>query len=58
VVRTLWGELAWQLGGKQAFTRIQADAALGRGGDLPLSRWAALLVLNPTFMQIGLHPRR
>ncbi len=24
-VRTLWGELAWQLGGKKAFTRIQAD---------------------------------
>ena len=25
VVRTLWGELAWQLGGKTAFARIQAD---------------------------------
>jgi predicted AAA+ superfamily ATPase len=25
VVRTLWGELAWQLGGKAAYTRIQAD---------------------------------
>ncbi|MFM8387526.1 MAG: ATP-binding protein, partial [Planctomycetia bacterium] len=25
VVRTLWGELAWQLGGKQAYKRIQAD---------------------------------
>ena len=25
VVRTLWGELAWQLGGKPAFARIQAD---------------------------------
>lgn len=25
VVRTLWGELAWQLGGKEAFARIQAD---------------------------------
>jgi len=25
VIRTLWGELAWQLGGKKAFTRIQAD---------------------------------
>lgn len=25
VIRTLWGELAWQLGGKQAFTRIAAD---------------------------------
>ncbi|MDD4019342.1 MAG: Swt1 family HEPN domain-containing protein [Kiritimatiellae bacterium] len=25
VVRTLWGELAWQLGGKTAYARIQAD---------------------------------
>ncbi|MBI3902214.1 MAG: ATP-binding protein [Nitrosomonadales bacterium] len=25
VVRTLWGELAWQLGGKKAYARIQAD---------------------------------
>ena len=25
VVRTLWGELAWQLGGKKAFARIKAD---------------------------------
>lgn len=25
VVRTLWGELAWQLGGKQSFARIKAD---------------------------------
>jgi predicted AAA+ superfamily ATPase len=25
VVRTLWGELAWQLGGKKAFSRIRAD---------------------------------
>ncbi len=25
VVRTLWGELAWQLGGRQAYARIQAD---------------------------------
>jgi predicted AAA+ superfamily ATPase len=25
VVRTLWGELAWQLGGKEAFQRIKAD---------------------------------
>jgi predicted AAA+ superfamily ATPase len=25
VVRTLWGELAWQLGGKQAYARIRAD---------------------------------
>ncbi|MDP2644196.1 MAG: Swt1 family HEPN domain-containing protein [Desulfobacterales bacterium] len=25
VVRTLWGEMAWQLGGKAAFSRIQAD---------------------------------
>ncbi|OWY70620.1 AAA+ family ATPase [cyanobacterium TDX16] len=25
IVRTLWGELAWQLGGKKAFARIKAD---------------------------------
>ena len=25
VVRTLWGELAWQLGGKKAFARVEAD---------------------------------
>jgi predicted AAA+ superfamily ATPase len=25
VVRTLWGELAWQLGGKTAFARVKAD---------------------------------
>jgi len=25
VVRTLWGELAWQLGGKQAYARIAQD---------------------------------
>jgi len=25
VVRTLWGELVWQLGGKKAFARIKAD---------------------------------
>lgn len=25
VVRTLWGELAWQLGGKDAYARIRAD---------------------------------
>jgi len=25
VVRTLWGELAWQLGGTQAFQRLRAD---------------------------------
>jgi predicted AAA+ superfamily ATPase len=25
VVRTLWGELAWQLGGKKAFARLKAD---------------------------------
>src|SRR6185312_11502281 len=25
VIRTLWGELAWQLGGKKAFARVQAD---------------------------------
>jgi len=27
VVRTLWGELAWQLGGKKAFARLAADDA-------------------------------
>ncbi len=25
IIRTLWGELAWQLGGKEAFERIRAD---------------------------------
>ena len=25
VIRTLWGELAWQLGGKKAFARVKAD---------------------------------
>lgn len=25
VVHTLWGELAWQLGGKQAYARVKAD---------------------------------
>jgi len=25
VVRTLWGELAWQIGGKKAFDRVKAD---------------------------------
>ena len=25
VVRTIWGELAWQLGGKKAFSRVSAD---------------------------------
>jgi len=25
MVRTLWGELAWQLGGKQAYARLKAD---------------------------------
>jgi predicted AAA+ superfamily ATPase len=25
VVRTLWGELTWQLGGKKAFSRVRAD---------------------------------
>lgn len=27
VVRTLWGELAWQLGGKEAYARVAADDA-------------------------------
>jgi predicted AAA+ superfamily ATPase len=25
IVRTLWGELAWRLGGKKAFERVRAD---------------------------------
>ena len=25
IVRTFWGELAWQLGGREAFSRIEAD---------------------------------
>ncbi|QQR73412.1 MAG: DUF499 domain-containing protein [Holophagales bacterium] len=25
IVRTLWGEIAWQLGGRQAFERLRAD---------------------------------
>ena len=25
VIRTLWGEIAWQLGGKKAFARVKAD---------------------------------
>ena len=29
VVRTLWGELAWQLGGKAAFAKIKADDERG-----------------------------
>lgn len=29
IVRTLWGELAWQLGGKKAFKRIAADDEKG-----------------------------
>jgi predicted AAA+ superfamily ATPase len=35
VVRTLWGELAWQLGGKKAFARVQADDEKGTSpGDV------------------------
>jgi predicted AAA+ superfamily ATPase len=35
VVRTLWGELAWQLGGKKAFARIaQDDEKATNPGDL------------------------
>jgi len=35
VVRTLWGELAWQLGGKPAFSRIQKDDELATNpGDM------------------------
>jgi predicted AAA+ superfamily ATPase len=35
VVRTLWGELAWQLGGKKAFARVKADDEKGTSpGDV------------------------
>lgn len=35
VVRTLWGELAWQLGGKKAFARVSADDERGTSpGDI------------------------
>lgn len=35
IVRTLWGELAWQLGGKKAFKRIAADDEKGTSpGDV------------------------
>ena len=35
VVRTLWGELAWQLGGKPAYARIQKDDELATNpGDM------------------------
>src|SRR6202043_1443148 len=34
-VRTLWGELAWQLGGKRAFERVRADDEKGTSpGDV------------------------
>ncbi len=35
IVRTLWGELAWQLGGKKAFARVRADDEKGTSpGDV------------------------
>ena len=35
VIRTLWGELAWQLGGKKAYAKIQADDERGTSpGDM------------------------
>lgn len=35
VIRTLWGELAWQLGGKKAYAKIQADDERGTSpGDV------------------------
>lgn len=35
IVRTLWGELAWQLGGKEAYQRIEQDDRLGTNpGDI------------------------
>ncbi len=38
VVKTLWGELAWQLGGREAFERIRADddRATSPGDELRL----------------------
>jgi predicted AAA+ superfamily ATPase len=49
VVRTLWGELAWQLGGKAAFDRVQADdeRATSPGDVLRelLNRYAPSLIL-------------
>jgi len=35
IVRTLWGEMAWQLGGKKAYKRIKADDEKGTSpGDV------------------------
>jgi len=35
VVRTLWGEIAWQLGGEKAFARVKADDEKGTSpGDV------------------------
>src|SRR5262249_23102424 len=40
VVRTLWGELAWQLGGKKAYDRLKAD---DEGATSPGDRLRELL---------------
>lgn len=49
VVRTLWGELAWQLGGKEAYTMIrEADETSTNPGDtlrLLFNRYAPCLIL-------------
>lgn len=35
IIRTLWGELAWQIGGKEAYAKIQADDERGTSpGDV------------------------
>jgi predicted AAA+ superfamily ATPase len=49
VVRTLWGELAWQLGGKEAYEMLrQADETSTNPGDtlrLLFNRYAPCLIL-------------
>ncbi|MCL6431552.1 MAG: DUF499 domain-containing protein [Anaerolineae bacterium] len=49
VVRTLWGELAWQLGGREAFAVIQADderaTSPGDALRLLLNRYGPCLIL-------------
>lgn len=49
IVRTLWGELAWQLGGKEAYSMIQeADETSTNPGDtlrLLFNRYAPCLIL-------------
>jgi predicted AAA+ superfamily ATPase len=49
VVRTLWGELAWQLGGKEAYQRVrQADETATNPGDVLkelFNKYAPCLIL-------------